>query len=269
MGLLQRFENRLEAVVSGAFAKAFRSAVQPVELAAALQREVDNKAQVVSRDRRLVPNSFDIELSAMDYERLAPYSATLSQELIALLREHADEQHYVFAGDVVIEFHQDDDLSTGRFRVKGAATATVTPKPSEGFFQRRHTNKDTNKDTNSAANDSSSRPGPARTPDAVVLEVNGTRQAVHPPGIVLGRGPESDLRINDPGVSRKHAEIRISGPEQAGQEQTAVTVVDLGSTNGTFVNGHRVDRAAVSDGGTVRVGNTEIVVRITAGGTYV
>ena len=78
MGVIQRFENRLEQVVSGAFARVFRSAVQPVEIAAALQREVDNSAQILSRKRRMVPNSFHVELSAADYERLSPYGSTMA-----------------------------------------------------------------------------------------------------------------------------------------------------------------------------------------------
>ena len=88
MGILQKFESRLEQMVSGVFAKAFRSAVQPVEVAAALQREVDNSAQILSRNRRLVPNQFHVELSEQDHERLAPYSSTLAQELteIAVVR---------------------------------------------------------------------------------------------------------------------------------------------------------------------------------------
>src|SRR3712207_90783 len=132
MGMLQRFESRLEQAVSGAFAKAFRSAVQPVELAAALQREIDNSAQILSRNRRLVPNTFGVELSPVDYERLQPYSASLHAELTDLLREHADEQHYVFAGPVSIEFARADDLVTGRFRVRSQAMAKVeatTPPP--------------------------------------------------------------------------------------------------------------------------------------------
>src|SRR5687767_13280983 len=98
MGVLQRFENRLEQLVSGAFARAFRSAVQPVEIAAALQREVDNSAQILSRNRRLVPNNFHVELSAADHERLAPYGSQLAAELTDMLREHAEEQSYVFTG---------------------------------------------------------------------------------------------------------------------------------------------------------------------------
>ena len=227
--MLQRFENRLEQAVSGAFAKAFRSAVQPVELAAALQREVDNSAQILSRNRRLVPNSFTIELSPVDFERLQPYSHTLTEELIEMLREHADEQHYVFAGPVAIEFGQEEDLVTGRFRVRSHAIAQVVP---------------------SAADTSSARAA------SVTLEVNGSSHPLRPPGAVVGRGTEADLRINDPGISRRHAQFRVT----SGRVPT-VSVADLGSTNGTVVNGQRVGEAELSDGSTVRLGNTDLVVR--------
>lgn len=231
MGMLQRFESRLEAAVSGAFARAFRSAVQPVELAAALQREVDNSAQVLSRNRRLVPNSFRVELSPTDYERLSPYSDTLGAELLELLREHAEEQHYVFAGPVTIDFTEEGDLGTGRFRVRSQAAAQVTP-------QQAPTARAVRRST-------------------VALEVNGTRHPLTPPGVVLGRGAEADLRINDPGVSRRHAEIRVS----SGRGEPSVSVADLGSTNGTLVDGRRVDSAELSDGSVVRLGSTDIVVR--------
>jgi hypothetical protein len=241
VGLLQRFENRLEQVVSGAFAKAFRSAVQPVELAAALQREVDNSAQILSRDRRLVPNAFDIELSPMDYERLGPYEQTLAKELTDLLREHADDQRYVFAGPVAIAFHEADDLGTGRFRVRSHASAKVQASPAyEGESQSAHQR---------------------RRAMSALIEVNGVRQPLVPPGMVIGRGTEADLRINDPGVSRRHAEIRVT----LGAEAPSVVVVDLGSTNGTLVNGHRVEHAALTDGATVRVGNTTLTLHLVAG----
>jgi hypothetical protein len=234
MGMLQRFENRLEQAVSGAFAKAFRSAVQPVELAAALQREVDNSAQILSRNRRLVPNSFAIELSTVDFERLEPYSQTLTEELVTMLREHAEEQRYVFAGPVSIEFSQEDDLVTGRFRVRSHAAAQVvshTAPPS-----RR-----------------------TATPGASI-EVNGSTHPLSPPGLVVGRGSEADLRINDPGVSRRHAEFRVSGGP-GGRGTPEVTVADLGSTNGTVVDGRRVQEAPLHDGARVTIGNTTITVR--------
>ena len=238
MGMLQRFESRLEQAVSGVFAKAFRSAVQPVELAAALQRELDNSAQILSRDRRLVPNTFAIELSPLDSERLGPYSETLGRELTSMLHEYAGQQHYVFAGPVAIDFEQEDDLGTGRFRVRSRAAAhveAVPPRPRPTA--------------------SGPRTGTPRL--QVVLEVNGERHPVVD-RVVVGRGTEADLRINDPGVSRRHAELRLEGD--------GVVVEDLGSTNGTLVDGERVERGRrLHDGATVRVGHTDLVVRTGTG----
>ena len=242
MGILQRFENRLEQMVSGAFAKAFRSAVQPVEVAAALQREVDNSAQILSRNRRLVPNQFHVELSPQDYQRLAPYSSTLSDELVEMLRDHAHEQSYVFTGPVSISFDEKDDLSTGRFHVRSSALASVTP-----------------------ASDSAVTDTAVRRAD-VILEVNGMKHPLDPPGIVIGRGNEADLRINDPGVSRRHAEVRIypSDPIAGGAPQ--VSVVDLGSTNGVLVNGHKVSQATLDDGAQIKIGNTTMSIRFVSRG---
>jgi hypothetical protein len=237
MGFLQRFENRLEQTVSTVFAKAFRSAVQPVEVAAALQREVDNSAQILSRDRRLVPNRFQVELSPADHERLAPYSSTLAEELTEMLRDHAHEQSYVFTGPVSIDFDQRDDLTTGRFRVRSSALAKVTP-----------------------ASERSVSDTAVRRAD-VVLEVNGIRHPLDPPGIVIGRGADADLRINDPGVSRRHTELRVQG----GDRGPTVTAVDLGSTNGTLVNGSRAERATLEDGDTVKIGTTTMTVRFLSG----
>ena len=242
MGILQRFENRLEQLVSGAFAKAFRSAVQPVEVAAALQREVDNSAQILSRNRRLVPNQFHVELSPQDYQRLAPYSSTLSDELVEMLRDHAHEQSYVFTGPVSISFDEKEELTTGRFHVRSSALASVTPA------------------SDSAVTDTAVRRA------NVILEVNGMRHPLDPPGIVIGRGNDADLRINDPGVSRRHAEIRIYPGDPATGGTPQVSVVDLGSTNGVLVNGHKVSQATLDDGAQIKVGNTTMSIRFVTGG---
>jgi hypothetical protein len=233
MGVLQRFENKLEQFVSGTFARAFRSAVQPVEVAAALQREVDNSAQILSRNRRLVPNNFHVELSPADHDRLSPYGSTLAQELTEMLREHAEEQSYVFTGPVTISFDKVDELGTGRFRVRSAAMARVT------------------------SSDQGSVTDTAVRRARVVLEVNGMRHPLEPPGLLIGRGTDADLRINDPGVSRRHAEIRVLPAADA----PAVSIVDLGSTNGMLVNGQRVEQAQLDDGATVKIGNTSMTVR--------
>ena len=124
MSALQRFENRLEQMISGVFARTFRSAVQPVEIASALNREVDNSAQILSRDRRLVPNNFHVELSEADHQRLEGLGPQLPRELTEMLREHAAEQSYVFTGPVSITLEVSDDLTTGRFRVRSKAIAS-------------------------------------------------------------------------------------------------------------------------------------------------
>ena len=190
MGGLQNFENRLEQMISGVFARAFRSAVQPVEISAALQRELDNNAQILSRERRLVPNNFHVELSATDLDRLAPYDNALAREMTEQLRDHAEHQSYVFPGPVKISFDAAEDLTTGRFRVRSAAQAKVTTNATNTMYGRAK----------------------------VFIDVNGARHPLNPPGLVVGRGTDADLRINDPGISRRHVEFRLQlgRPEDGG-----------------------------------------------------
>ncbi|WP_436700668.1 FhaA domain-containing protein [Nocardioides sp. BYT-33-1] len=235
MGGLQRFEQRLEQAISGVFARTFRSAVQPVEVAAALQRELDNQAQVLSRQRRLVPNSFVVELSDGDLERLAPYDSALASELTTQLTEHAELQSYVFPGPIRIVFESADDLGTGRFRVRSHAEAEVTGQSRRGTGRRTR----------------------------AVLEVNGTEHPLQAPGLVVGRGSEADLRINDPGVSRRHAEFLITTqPGTTGAGPVHVEVHDMGSTNGIRVDGQKVARATLRDGSRVQIGHTSLVLRL-------
>ncbi len=232
-GVLQRFEQRLEGVVTGAFARAFRSAVQPVEIAAALQREVDNSAHILSRDRRLVPNDFSVELSPADHERLIPFGTTLVDELSTLIHDHVTEQRYTLAGPLTIAFVNTPDLGTGRFRVRSKTNATVS--------------------------DGASGPvKPEARPSNVTIEVNGMTHPVPNDGTVIGRGNEADLKIEDPGISRRHAQVSI----HRNGGDTTVSIVDLESTNGIILNGHRVTTAVVADGSEIRMGNTVMVIRI-------
>jgi hypothetical protein len=227
---LAKFEQRLEAIVSGAFARAFRSAVQPVEIAAALQRECDNNTQILSRQRRMVPNDFHVELSQADTERLSPYDSALVKELTSQLQEHAENQSYLFAGPVTIAFETADDLTIGRFRVRSRANASVV------------------------SNATHTQVGRARA----FVEVNGTRHPLQPPGLVVGRGTEADLRISDPGVSRRHVEFTVD--ESAGV--IGIGVQDLGSTNGMLVDGHRISSTRLHDGSEVKIGRTTLTVRV-------
>lgn len=234
MGGLQKFEQRLEQMISGAFARAFRSAVQPVEIAAALQRECDNNAQILSRERRMVPNDFHVELSGVDLERLAPYDSAMADELVAQVTLHAETQGYVFPGPVTIAFEAADDLTTGRFRVRSQAQAKVTGSSSYTQVRRAR----------------------------AVLEINGTRHPLQPPSLVIGRGTEADVRINDPGISRRHVEFVVHTTHTESREDVQIEVHDLGSTNGMLVDGQKVKRSPLGDGSVVRIGNTTMTVRV-------
>ena len=128
MGLLQKFEDSLDRVVNGAFAKAFKAEVQPVELAAALQRDVDDRASVLDRDRTVIPNVFHVELSDHDYKRLAVFKDALAAELATLVTTYAGEQHYTLLGEVRVTLSEDDELETGIFRVRSEAKAEVTSR---------------------------------------------------------------------------------------------------------------------------------------------
>jgi hypothetical protein len=230
VGGLQRFEQRLESMISGAFARAFRSAVQPVEIAAALQRECDNNAQILSRQRRMVPNAFHVELAPSDLARLAPYDSALEDELRHQLEDYVSQQGYIFPGPVTIEFEEHKDLTTGRFRIRSQAQAGVRGESMTDTQVRR-----------------------ARA----YLEINGTRHPLHA-SLVVGRGTDADLRINDPGVSRRHVEFRTGGDDRG----LRVEVHDLGSTNGMLVNGHKMGSAVLDDGTEVRIGSTTIIVHV-------
>ncbi len=260
MGIFGRFEKLVEGAVNGVFARAFKGDVQPVEIAARLQRELDAEAKLLSRDKRLVPNEFSVGLSPHDHDKLAPYAKTLTTELDAELHHHAAEMGYTFNGPIRIHLELDPALPTGRFTVASEAVAGVTERDASDRRSER------------AATPAAERPAPppreSRTEDTfprprttLVLEVNGSRHTLAPPGLVIGRGTEADLRINDPGISRRHAEIRV---EDNGSD-LRLHIVDLGSTNGILVNGQRVRQAALQEGSRIEIGSTRMLVHAPTG----
>jgi FHA domain-containing protein len=282
VGVLKRFEQRLEGLVNGTFAKVFKSEVQPVEIAGALQRECDNNATIWNRERTVVPNDFIVELSSGDYERLAPYAAQLGDELAGMVKEYAKQQRYTFMGGIKVQLEKSESLDTGLYRVRSRTLAASAPgagpsAPTYGAGQ-----------PHPAAAPSAARPpqppgqpggygypapaGPppgqpgypppaapappyGQRPQARVrrwIEINGTRHQISRPTLVLGRSTEADVRIDDPGVSRRHCEIQATQP---------ATVRDLGSTNGIVVDGQHTKRATLRDGSRIVVGNTTVIYR--------
>ncbi|EST26241.1 FhaA domain-containing protein [Streptomyces niveus] len=286
MGVLKRFEQRLEGLVNGTFAKVFKSEVQPVEIAGALQRECDNNATIWNRERTVVPNDFIVELSAPDFERLSPYSGQLGDELSGLVRDYAKQQRYTFMGPIKVHLEKADDLDTGLYRVRSRTLASSTsqgpegpgPAPARGAAPGRAPAAPPSAPPGGYGYPPSSpppmppspppgagRPGqaaqppstppPGAMPGAQVrrwIEINGNRHQISRPTLVLGRSTDADVRIDDPGVSRRHCEIRTGTPS---------TIQDLGSTNGIVVDGQHTTRATLRDGSRIVVGQTTIVYR--------
>ena len=226
VGVLQRFERRLEGLVQGAFTKAFGGWVEPVEVAAALTREAEDRKTIVAAGRVLVPNAFVVELGPADADRLRDYDEPLRNELAAMVREAAQEHGWSFVGPVEVVFHETDELDTGAFRVR-SNVAAGTPDPAPG--------------------------APAPEPGIGPRIEVGTATHVVTATTVVGRGAEADIQLHDTGVSRRHAELRRVGD--------GLEVHDLGSTNGTWVNGRRVQGTSLKDGDRVTVGTTELLVR--------
>ncbi|HVT63948.1 MAG TPA: DUF3662 and FHA domain-containing protein [Mycobacteriales bacterium] len=251
MGVLQSFERRLGGLVEGAFARVFKGEVQPAEIASALQRESDDRKEVVARGRVLAPNAYVVELGDRDYRRLEEWAEPLGDELAAMVKEHAAENGYSFVGAVEVGFEHRGDIGTGVFRIRssmhtgedapaksterpkakaparGAAAAGTTPTPAGAYPRRPRLVTD--------AGDEES---------AYFLTHAVT---------VIGRASDCDLRIEDSGVSRKHAEVRYSDGR--------VGVVDLGSTNGISVNGKPTERAELKDGDRIEIGHTTLIFR--------
>ncbi|MFC3689664.1 FhaA domain-containing protein [Aquipuribacter hungaricus] len=229
MGLLDRFEKGVERAVNGVFARTFRSRVQPVEIASALRRELDDRAAVLGRGRTLVPNAFTVTLSGEDHDRLGEWEDALADELAAAVTEHADKQRYAFVGPVSVVLERDDSLEVGVFDVSSQTVkGAVAPATSRTSAQGRP-----------------------------VIEVDGRAYVLTGPVTTLGRGSDADIVLDDTGVSRRHAELRVD----TSSGRTVLSVLDLGSTNGTFVADEPVGHQALRSGDVVSLGHTRVVVR--------
>ncbi|WP_416264367.1 FhaA domain-containing protein [Curtobacterium flaccumfaciens pv. flaccumfaciens] len=217
MGLLDNFERGLERAVNGAFAKTFRSGVQPVEISSALRRELDTKAAVVSRERILVPNELTVRLAPPDFTRMNDVGRPLIDELTQMVHQHAVAQNYSFSGPVTIRLQQDGTLSTGILQV----------------------------DSTTVQRDVAWIP---------VLDIGSQRHRLHRGRTVIGRGSDADITIADTGTSRKHVEVLWDGKH--------AQATDLGSTNGSKLNGQHFQQAIVEPDSTIEIGRTRMVFRV-------
>ncbi len=254
MSVLRSIESKIAGLVEGTFSRAFRSEVRPVEIARKLAREMEEH-RTFSLSRTYVPNEYRVYLSPRDRERFAEYEDALVSELTGYLLEHARRERLVLMSRPVVEFETDDRLGLGEF---GIQTRVVNPEPE------------------AAEDEPSSRGGPAPDPEAsgrtmiystagrvaepleerararqesALLLMGGKRLVVGPAGVTLGRSRQCDVTVDDPNVSRTHAEVRPRGGSWV--------LSDLGSTNGSRLNGQRVEGSEVlKPGDEIELGTT-------------
>lgn len=256
MSVLQRFEKRLEGLVEGAFAKVFKGVVHPVEILNAMQREAEAHKAILAGGRTLVPNRYVIDLSPYDHSRLAPYAAALAQELAQSQAEFIGEQGWTVYGDVIVEIERGDGLDTGMFRVTAEVYTggDVAPAPAPGYDQgpppMAHPGYDQGQGYPPPVGGHPQAPG-----RGVRLIANDGRS--YPLSIgstVIGRGDQANLRLPDVGISRRHARLDYDGAQ--------VVLTDLGSTNGSMVNGQRISAVALNPGDMIQIGTTTLTFRV-------
>jgi hypothetical protein len=250
MTVLRSIEQKLEALFEGVFGRAFRTHVQPVELARKLQKEMDDH-KVVSVSRVYVPNEYTVYLSLEDREQFDTYEASLIEELQAYLAEHARREEYALLTHPSVVFESDDDLDVGEF---GIATRMVQPEKAEpgapaSQVEPGHTMIYRARQATEAVSPEEL----GIEAEVVSLDWDGQRIEIAKRRTLIGRSKECDIQLADPNVSRRHAEVR--------QEGASYWIVDLDSTNGIEVNGRRLKRAKLEDGDRVVLGSTEIVFR--------
>jgi FHA domain-containing protein len=249
--VLRNIEAKIESLFEGVFGRAFRTNVQPVELARKLVKEMEDH-RVISVSRLYVPNEYTLYLSPADRAQFEDYEESLLSELQDYLAENARREKYVMLSAPRVLMETDPDLDVGEFGIATrmaqggpeppppeapapsvAPGATMVYKPKQPVTQ-------------------------AVTPEelglqreVVTLSWDSKQHEIDKRRVVIGRSKDCDIQVSDPNVSRRHAEIR--------QEGSAYWVVDLDSTNGTEVNGRRLKRAKLRSGDTITVGSTQLV----------
>ncbi|WP_091328471.1 FhaA domain-containing protein [Geodermatophilus ruber] len=266
MGVLQRFERRLEGMVGVAFARIFKGKVHPAEIAKALTREADEQRSVLGEGRVLAPNVYDVRLGPTDYDNLAEWSEELAARLADMVSEHIEAEGYQVFGEVQVRLDRDEELRTGVFEVGSHVADPARPAPRAEALAvppatggsgvpplpplRGRVATDTGRQSPSVVGRAGSKPGITHV---LLVDGPGTRHELTNGRNIIGRGTDADIRLPDTGVSRKHVDVVLDGA-------TAIAE-DLGSTNGTLVNGRRITRQPLSDGDVIRIGHSVLVYR--------
>jgi hypothetical protein len=252
MSVLRNLEAKLGGIVEGAFGRAFKTSVQPVELAHKLAKEMEEN-QMVSVSRVYVPNHYRVFLSPEDREQFSSYEPALRKELSDYLLEHARQERLALTSRPQIEFHTDDRLELGEFGIQAQLLGGPEEEdddladagPSAGDFGH----------TMVYSPDREARPlEPALDRRQALLVAEGRRNVLSGERVMVGRSRECDVVVSDPNVSRRHIELR--------RGERGWAAVDLGSTNGMKVNGRRLSHAELEPGDRITIGITDLTFEL-------
>ena len=280
MSVLRTIESKIEGLFEGLFGRAFRTHVQPVELARKLAKEMDEHRSV-SVSRVYVPNEYTIYLSSSDRQQFASYEGSLIGELQEYLTEHARREAYALLtppGSSSRSTTTSPSASSGSRRASPSrrkacrrcrVAARTRPERLDPGRSRRCRGRRSDRPSRPGprvgpvdhddlpgarlAADASAEAPPAPEPprEVVTITLAGHAHPITSRSFVIGRSRECDLRVTDGNASRRHAEIA--------QEGSVYVLVDLGSTNGTELNGRRVTRQELADGDRITIGATDLV----------
>jgi len=252
--MLRTIEQKIESLFEGAFGRAFRRNVQPVELARKLAKEMDDY-KMVSVSQVYAPNEYVVYLSPRDRDQFESYEPALVKELEDYLAEHGRREGYLLLSRPNVSFRTDEDLEVGLFGISNRMIQREAPEsPPEEAVEPGATRiyRATPSETEAvSAEELGLEPEPDRVPATVT--VDGAQHRLEKPVMVIGRSKDTDIRVADPNISRRHAEIR--------QEGSTFWIVDLDSTNGVAVNGRALKRAKLDDEDRITLGSTELVFR--------
>jgi hypothetical protein len=287
VGKVQRFERRLQGIVGDAFARVFGGSVVPQEVAHALAREADDNARPLAGGRVLAPNRYTVTLGAADHDRLAEDEQRVVRMLKGCIQSHLAERAWDVYGDVAVALRRSETLHTGQFRTSSSVDPD-TPQPrTAGDRAMSQQQGEHAGDAPDYGQPSGYSPQYAYDQGGSYPQAYGQYGGYYPPAdqggqgdqtsyrqlsaalilddgsnrhhqltqgaTVVGRGQDAQFRLPDTGVSRRHLEITWDGQ--------AAVLADLGSTNGTTVNGTPVQTWQLVDGDVVRVGQSRLVFR--------
>lgn len=245
MSILRSFETKIAGLVEGTFSRAFRSEVTPVEIARRLVREMD-RHRSISVSRTYVPNEYVIYLSPTDRERFAGYENGLRRELAGYLLEHARSEKLDLLSPPTVSFELAEELKLGEFGIQARLVEVADPEQATQQADFGHTMV-----YSAAERLTEKRDEDETRPTRALLRTDGKSVALVPEGTTIGRSQECDVTLEDPNISRRHAELTLSAHGWA--------VADLGSTNGVIVNGQKITRPTLlRSGDEVEIGVTRL-----------